>query len=44
MFGIGAGLQTPALHQANCDFPEEITETGMNMFKGIIERILTRQI
>jgi amidohydrolase len=43
MFGIGAGLESPALHQANYDFPDEIIETGMNMFKGIIERILTHQ-
>lgn len=43
MFGVGAGLQTPSLHQANYDFPEEIIETGMNMFKGIIESILTRK-
>ncbi|MBZ9730193.1 amidohydrolase [Salegentibacter sp. JZCK2] len=41
MFGIGAGLQSPALHQTNYDFPDEIIETGMTMFKGIIERILT---
>jgi amidohydrolase len=43
MFGIGAGLQSPALHQANYDFPDDIIETGMNMFKGIIKRILTHQ-
>ena len=43
MFGIGAGLQSPALHQANYDFPDEIIETGMNMFKGIIDSILTPQ-
>ena len=41
MFGIGAGIQSPALHQANYDFPDEIIETGMTMFKGIIKRILT---
>ncbi|MBC8215621.1 MAG: amidohydrolase [Candidatus Marinimicrobia bacterium] len=41
MFGIGAGLQSPALHQANYDFPDEIIETGMNMFKRIIKKILT---
>ncbi|WP_179007503.1 amidohydrolase [Winogradskyella forsetii] len=41
MFGIGAGIESPALHQANYDFPDEIIETGMTMFKGIIERILT---
>lgn len=43
MFGIGAGLQSPALHQANYDFPEEVLETGMNMFKGIINRIIRHQ-
>lgn len=41
MFGIGAGLQSPALHQANYDFPDEIIEMGMNMFKRIIKKILT---
>lgn len=41
MFGLGAGLESPALHQANYDFPDEIIETGMTMFKGIIKRILT---
>lgn len=43
MFGIGAGLESPALHHDNYDFPEEIIETGMNMFKGIIDGILTNQ-
>jgi amidohydrolase len=43
MFGIGSGIDSPALHQADYDFPDEIIETGMNMFKGIIERILTHQ-
>lgn len=41
MFGIGSGLDSPALHQANYDFPDEIIETGMAMFKGIIKRTLT---
>lgn len=40
MFGIGSGLQCPALHQADYDFPDEIIETGMNMFKEIIKRIV----
>jgi amidohydrolase len=43
MFGIGSGLESPALHHANYDFPDELLETGMNMFKGIIERILVHQ-
>lgn len=41
MFGLGAGLQSSALHQADYDFPDEIIETGMNMFKGIIDSILS---
>jgi amidohydrolase len=40
MFGIGAGLNSPALHHSNYDFPDETIETGMNMFQGIIKRIL----
>jgi metal-dependent amidase/aminoacylase/carboxypeptidase family protein len=44
MFGIGAGIQSPALHHANYDFPDETIETGMNMFQGIIKRILTHQL
>ena len=40
MFGLGAGMETPALHNANYDFPEEIIETGINMFKTIISKIL----
>ena len=43
MFGVGAGLQSPALHHADYDFPEEIIETGMSMFKGIIQRLLTHK-
>lgn len=43
MFGIGSGLESPALHQADYDFPDEIIETGMAMFKGIIKSIVTPQ-
>ena len=35
MFGLGAGKNTPALHHANYDFPDEIIETGIQMFKTI---------
>lgn len=41
MFGLGAGLASPALHQADYDFPDEIMETGITMFQGIIKRVLT---
>jgi metal-dependent amidase/aminoacylase/carboxypeptidase family protein len=40
MFGLGAGLNSPALHHADYDFPEEIIETGVRMFVGVIERHL----
>jgi len=40
MFGLGAGLDTPALHNAAYDFPDEIIETGITMFKSIISNIM----
>ncbi len=42
MFGIGAGENSPALHQADYDFPDEIIETGISMFAGIISAILKK--
>jgi amidohydrolase len=40
MFGLGAGINTPALHNADYDFPDEIIETGITMFKSIISNIM----
>ncbi len=40
MFGIGAGENSPALHNPDYDFPDEITETGIRMFYQIIHEIL----
>lgn len=40
MFGIGAGTNAPALHNPDYDFPDEIIETGMSMFKEIINTTL----
>lgn len=40
MFGLGAGINTPALHNADYDFPDEIIETGISMFKSIISNIM----
>jgi amidohydrolase len=42
MFGIGAGPDSPDLHHSDYDFPEEIIEPGMNMFREIIETILKK--
>ena len=40
MFGLGSGYDCAALHNANYDFPDELIETGMNMFKAILIDIL----
>ncbi len=40
MFGLGAGTNSPALHHSDYDFPDEIIETGINMFSGIIENLM----
>lgn len=37
MFGLGAGLDTPALHNPDYDFPDELIETGVRVFRGIVE-------
>lgn len=42
MFGVGAGIDSPALHSADYDFPDEIIETGLQMFQTIIKEKLTR--
>ena len=39
MFAIGAGIQTPPLHNPNYDFPDELIETGSDMFFEIIQTI-----
>ncbi len=40
LLGLGAGKNHPGLHQADYDFPDDIIETGINMFYGICEEIL----
>lgn len=40
MFGLGSGVSTPALHNPDYDYPDEITETGIRMFNQIIKEIL----
>lgn len=41
MFGLGAGIETPALHYANYDFPDELISTGIDVFAAIISNILS---
>ena len=40
MFGIGAGKDTPPLHNPAYDFPDELIVTGVKMMKGIAEELL----
>ena len=40
MFGLGAGKQTPALHNPDYDFPDEIIKIGVNLFYAIYKKIL----
>lgn len=42
MFGLGAGEKTPALHNPDYDFPDEITPTGVKMFATIIDHVLSK--
>jgi amidohydrolase len=41
LFGIGAGIDQPDLHNENYDFPDEIIETGIKMYLSIIKKILS---
>lgn len=40
MFGLGAGEDTPALHNPDYDYPDQITETGIKLFYAIAKNIL----
>lgn len=39
MFGLGAGENTPALHNPDYDFPDELIKTGIKVFSNIIKEI-----
>ena len=40
ILGIGASVDSPALHHADYDFPDEIIETGICIFTGILAHLL----
>lgn len=40
MFGLGAGVDHPQLHNRDYDFPDEIIATGVRMFEAIARRVL----
>ncbi|MEQ8583021.1 MAG: amidohydrolase [Marinoscillum sp.] len=39
MFGIGSGKDCPALHNPDYDFPDELIQTGMIIFREIISQL-----
>lgn len=40
LFGIGSGIKHPQLHNENYDFPDEIIEPSVQIFRGIIDELL----
>lgn len=40
IFGLGAGIDQPALHNPDYDFPDQLIETGIKMFHNIYKTIL----
>jgi len=40
LFGIGAGIDHPALHHPDYDFPDELIDTGVQIFSNIYKTIL----
>ncbi|WP_370087118.1 amidohydrolase [Ekhidna sp.] len=40
MFGIGSGVDCPALHNPDYDFPDEIIPTAVKMFTTIVENAI----
>jgi amidohydrolase len=40
IFGLGSGTEHPALHSPDYDYPDELIPVGLEIFDGIIERLL----
>lgn len=40
LFGLGAGEHTPALHNPDYDYPDDLTPTGVKVFSGIVRQLL----
>lgn len=43
LFGLGSGKDQPQLHNEDYDFPDEIIETGVAMFKKIVNHFLSQK-
>jgi amidohydrolase len=44
MFGLGAGKETPALHNPDYDFPDELIETGSKIFYAVAKFISDERV
>ncbi|MEM9981037.1 MAG: M20/M25/M40 family metallo-hydrolase, partial [Bacteroidota bacterium] len=44
MFGLGAGIGTPQLHNADYDFPDDLLASGVAMFEGLIRALLDEDV
>jgi amidohydrolase len=40
IFGLGAGRDHPALHSPRYDFPDDLMAPGLDLFGGLVERLL----
>ncbi len=40
IFGLGSGVDHADLHSPNYDFPDDIIDPGVNLFRGIVDEIL----
>ena len=43
LFGLGAGEETPALHNPDYDFPDELIDTGISMFVTLVNQLTAQQ-
>ncbi|WP_192347651.1 amidohydrolase [Algoriphagus sp. Y33] len=39
LFGLGAGENSPQLHEPGYDFPDELIATGVKIFEGIVREV-----
>lgn len=39
-FGIGSGIDRPALHNPDYDYPDEILRVGVDIFVGVLHELL----
>ncbi|MEB2773724.1 amidohydrolase [Algoriphagus sp. D3-2-R+10] len=39
LFGLGSGEDCPQLHEPTYDFPDELIETGVRIFEGIVSKV-----